>query len=322
MAYDPSTGFYIPGDDTPAATNGYRGGLNPLSAANYVLQSSNATPSAAESAAQTAAAKATAPVDTSSDVGSQGRAPMFNSPSDPSVQAWNAHVAAVAAQLSNLGVPNAAGVLGQTPPTADKAAGEAAIRAGGAPRLLNYGYGSTIVGSGSGVGGKFNSFTGVGSGATPAGAAGVLGTPATSPFEQAQQHLLDTLNQAQTLRGRGDLASQLQARGLENQAARLGSLFNAISQHAFTQGQLGIERQRQNLAEQQARPGLLRQNQILALQQAGKLEEARRLQRMSAGESAEPAPISAQPMTTLIPGDTPFDRSRYGVIPFPTTVSR
>lgn len=267
-------GTAMPYGPTPAS--------QPFTAPPWVSKMFGSSPPTAALAAASAAAAKAAPPDTSYDVGNQGRPPQFNGSagapeSATSNAAWNTHVDEVSKQLANLGVTNATAVLGQTPPTWDKGAGEAAINAGGGPRLLNYGYGSTIVGQSTNGSRKLNDFRGVGSGAAPAGAAGVYGAPppgSQSPYDQVASHLQDIMNQAGTLRARGDLAGAMQARGLENHAARMASIFSTVAQHAHNmgalgvaQGQLGVARGELALRTAQGYPAYERavnENQLLA----------------------------------------------------------
>jgi hypothetical protein len=132
-------------------------------------------------------------------------------------------------------------------PAWNKASGEAAInQTGGKPRLLNVGYGSTIVGSGSGSHGQANNFVGVGTGAAPAGPAGVFGNTGKAPtqLDTMHQQLADLNARQKMFSESGTLQGKLQAVALSKQAQRLSSQIytEMMSQHAM--GTLGLETQK------------------------------------------------------------------------------
>jgi hypothetical protein len=142
------------------------------------------------------------------------------------VAGWNAHVQAVLANMTGMPQSQVAGVLSQPMPGFNKDQGEAAMQTtDGAPKLLNYGYGSTIIGSGKSESGKLNSFTGVGQGAAPAGAAGVFGPPQGK--QSMQDELLQTMRDARALRTSG---KDMEAHRLEAQVARFTPAVNAAAE--------------------------------------------------------------------------------------------
>jgi hypothetical protein len=261
-----------------------------------VAASAPAPLTAALSAAKTAASKA------SGGPSENPGGDFYSSPargareSDQSNQDWNTHVDQVTQQLSNIGGPAVAAANYQPLPQWNKAAGEAAINAGGGPRLLNYGYGSTIVGQSTNGSKKLNSFTGVGTGAAPAGAAGVFGSPPPqSPYEQVTSHLQDIMGQAAALRANGTLEGAMQARGLENHAARMSSIFSTVAQHAHNMGALGMQQQEFNLRAAQGAPGYELATEKNRLAKTGQWDKLAALNRAEAGKGL------AAPMQTVLP---------------------
>ncbi len=231
--------------------------------------------------------------------------------------AWNAHVVNV---LGNAGIPGDINkIIAQPKPGWDKASGEAAINVGGAPRRLNYGYGTEIVGSGSGSRGQFNSFTGVGSGAAPAGASGVLmkgqapgfDTGGT-PLHAASDHINDLLARAETLRARGDLSGALQAKGLEAHAKNLTALFGALAQHGYQMGSL-------NLEAAKSRAGIIEGNIAAEQLAAGQTEKAAVTKRAAAGSALHPTvvtPVGTYRGSADDPSSTEymgFPKDMYGI---------
>jgi hypothetical protein len=173
----------------------------------------------------------------------------------------------VAQQLGTagtVGTPAEVSALMSGPqPGWSKEAGMAAINApGGKPRMLNVGYGSTIIGSGSATGGnnpnegaayngakgRANSFTGIGTGGVPAGAEGVFGAPppgsTPSPIDTARAHVNDLYKQAEMYSKSGTLWGKIQAAGLYKRAAAMHASVMGEGTIAHAMGTLGLEQQK------------------------------------------------------------------------------
>jgi hypothetical protein len=251
--------------------------------------------SAAGNAASAATAKALRP-DPNVPFESGYQDTPYRAPVTGPTDAWNAHVAAAQGRLSAAGytVPSAVALAARPQVAFDKAAGEAAVQAGGAPRLLNYGYGTDIIGSGRGVGGKFNSFTGVGQGAQAAGAAGVLGERKgpMSPMDRYN----DLIEKVQALSGKGSIAAGLTANKLLRQATAIHGAF-------MSEQQAAMMARHQQLQEAIAGPGITAATGLNALIGTRNFEEARQSQAARAGAQ------TVQDIATIpgiIPGSATF----------------
>lgn len=166
-----------------------------------------------------------------------------------SVKNWNAQFASQIAGAGGVGTPDSVAALinNSTPGWGKQAGLDAVNKTGGAPRALNVGYGSTVVGSGSGERGQANNFVGVGNGPAPAGAAGVNPNPvgrAPSRLETMQGQL-EALNARQKMYSEsGTMRGRLQAVALSKQAQRLSSQLYTEQMAAHAMGSLNLETQK------------------------------------------------------------------------------
>jgi hypothetical protein len=180
---------------------------------------------------------------------------------------WNKFVESQIASLSGLSPDKTRAVLAQPLPGAGKAAGMQAMNTtDGAPKHLNYGYGTEIIGQGRSASGKLNDFSGVGQGALPQGAAAVFGSGsapaaggaaagagAANPFDRVQAHLMDIMQQSYAKAQAGD---GIGAKRLERHAQSVANMFQTVSQHMYQQGLLSAQARGQNLQEHIAAPGI------------------------------------------------------------------
>ena len=250
-----AAGYPIGPSTAPIAT-AYHAVVDPIKSYAESVSANNAERDAGtvSAAARNAATKAASMSGrTQEDRGAGAVTPP--TPVDPSVAAWNAHVAGVSGQLGNQGVGTPAEVAalmnGPQPGWTKQAGLDAINKTGGAPRMLNVGYGSTIVGSGSGERGQANNFVGVGTGAAPAGAAGVFGTPpggAPSTIDTMQAQLAKLNARQQMYSESGTMRGKLQAVALSRQAQRLSSQIYTEQLARHQMGSLNLETQKANPA--------------------------------------------------------------------------
>jgi len=230
--------------------------------------------SAAANAARSAAVKATGSISGRDVEDRSAGAVTPPAPVDPSVAAWNAHVAAVSGQLGGNGVGTPAEIatlMNGPQPGWTKQAGEAAVnQTGGAPRMLNVGYGSNIVASGSGSRGQANNFVGVGTPTTPGSVPSALGTMRSQLADlNARQKLY---SESGTMRGR------LMAVALSRQAQRL-------SQQLYTEGMTQHAMGTLNLETQKAYPDVAMGMGALGLINTGDAAGAYRVQAVRHGQN-------------------------------------
>jgi hypothetical protein len=219
---------------------------------------------------------------------------------------WNAFVQS---QLGSLNAqPVAPGPMDPTGsgrmPTWTKQAGEAAIAAGGAPRNLDYGYGTAIVGSGRGSKGQFNTFTGVGQGPAPMGGAGYYG-PSGGPGgargggsidDIVDSHMRDVIAQHDQYSNDGTMTGMRKAHELRGYLARLEGLRQGEATRQYQQGIVGTQQGQLQLQREQTAPDTFIKA-LTATQIADKKwEEAERSKRSYGGEAP------AAPPQTLTPG--------------------
>jgi len=224
-----------------------------------------------------------------------------------SVDAWNQHVAQQLGTAGTAGTPaEVASLMAGSQPGWGKQAGLDAINApGGKPRMLNVGYGSTIIGSGSTTGagqsgpnktlGRANSFTGIGTGDVPEGAAGVFGAPppgsTPSPIEKARAHVNDLYKQAEMYSKSGTLWGKIQAAGLYKRAAAMHASVMGEGTIAHAMGQL-------NLDTQKAAPDIAARLAAQKLMEAGDTQGAWRVLSTAQGHN----PDALQFHTTALGG--------------------